>query len=355
MKKIFNYLLVSVLCLIMSINGVKAKTYAKDLFQAGNKLTINEELKGTSFLAGRDIKINKSVDGVVFVAGQDIKINSDEEYVFGAGSTIVLTKNINKDLFLAAEEIDIKESNIKRDAYLAANEIYLDATVDRNIYIAGSTIDLKGTYNGNVSIEGDIINLDKDVIINGTLKYNKDAIVNGLDNSIKTKTYRRKDNSKDIKSTLIDLLSSFVHISLFAIVLIFIFEKLFNKINKDNKELSMNDIVKTCGKGFLLLIGVPIIAIMLLMTGFFVSVSVVSALLYGIFIYISSIITAYLLMLFIDKKYLKKNLNNYYLVICGLLLLYVVKLIPIFGGFVTFVSLIFGLGIIGNLFSELKK
>ena len=355
MKRYLKFFVLLALSFTLCINCVKAKTSINDLFQAGNSVSVDKKINGTTFLAGKDIKVNEKVDGIIFAAGESLKINSEEEYLFGAGNTIVLTNDVNKDLFLAAKEIDLKEINIKRDAYLVASEIDVDANVDRNLFVGGSVVTIKGIFNGNVYVSADKIVLDDNVKINGTLKYNEDATVTGLKDGILVKTYKDIDTKKNIKNIIIDIISSYIRIVLFAITLILMFGKYFDKLQKKCKTLTMNETVTICGKGFFILIGVPIISLILILTGLFTSVGVVSALVYGIFVYLSTILSAYLLMDKLNKKYFKKDMNNYYLTISGLLIIYILKPIPIIGGLVTFISIMFGLGILGNEVIELRK
>ena len=48
-------------------------------------------------------------------------------------------------------------------------------------------------------------------------------------------------------------------------------------------------------------------------------------------------------------------MNSYLLMIIGLFIIYVLSAIPYIGGFISFISLIFGLGIVGNIIIELKN
>ncbi len=354
MKKNLRVLIVFLLCLTFSVKGVQARSYISELFQAGDKIKIEKELNGTSFIAGNEVDVNASINGIGFFAGNELNVNATQEYLFGVGNDISIKKDIEKDLFLAGTNIKIKDSNIKRDAYIAGETIEIDGNVDRNIYIYGNEVDLKGDYKGNVTVYAMSIKVDKSTNISGTLKYNKDANVTGINKNIKTKYY---ETTKTIsfKEYLIKFISSYIHIAVVAIVLIFMFERFFKKSLNQTKEITLKNIIIICGKGFLILIGVPIIAMMLLFSGLFMSVGVIGGIIYGILLYIANIFTAYILANIIDKKYLKKNMNSYLLMIIGLLIIYVVSIIPIIGSLLSFISLIFGLGIAGNMIIELKK
>ena len=352
MKKYFKCFIVALVMIMLSITTVNAKS-SKDLYQAGDKVSIDEKLDGTSFIAGNEINVNNTIDGIGFVAGNKLNFNANQEYVIGAGNEITIEKDIEKDLFLAANDIKVN-GNVLRDTYLAANTITINGNLNRNSYIYANEVTLKGTFNGNVTIYATNINIEG-AKITGTLKYNKDAEIDGLDNTIKTKTYNVATNKITFKEYIYAIVSKYVHITMLAIVLVFICEKLFKKSLKQTEDLTAKKTAVLCGKGFLILIGVPMVALMLLMTGIFSSVGVIGGIIYGILVYIANIFTAYTIAHKLDKKYFKKNMNSYILMIVGLFIIYVLSYIPYIGGFVSFLSLLFGLGISGNMIIEMKK
>lgn len=353
MKKYFRCFIVTLMLVMLTFTTVNAKSSEKDLFQAGDKVSIDNKLDGTAFIAGNEIKVNNKIDGIGFVAGNKLTFNANQEYLFGAGNEIVIEKDIEKDLFLAANDIKIN-GNVLRDTYLAANTITINGNLNRDSYIYASEVTLKGTFNGNVTVYAANINIEG-AKITGTLKYNKDAEVDGLDNTIKTKTYNASSNKITFKEYIYAIVSKYVHITMLAIVLVFVCEKLFKKSLKQTEDLTAKKTAILCGKGFLILIGVPMIALMLLMTGIFSSVGVIGGIIYGILVYISNIFTAYTVAHKLDKKYFKKNMNSYILMIVGLFIIYVLSYIPYIGGFVSLLSLLFGLGISGNMIIEMKK
>lgn len=356
MKRHLKILLSIIICFIISINNVDAKSYIKDLFQAGDNIKIDKELNGTSFIAGDTVELNSKINGIGFVAGNELDINSAQEYIFGAGTEVNINSDIEKDAFLAGEKITLEENTkLGRDAYIFADTLTIEGTVERNIYVYATTINIKGTINGNIVVSAMEVNIDEEAKILGTLKCNEDAIIEGIKDDIQTKTYKIQTNDMTFKEYMIEFISSYIHITLLAIVLVFICENLFKKSLKQTEELSANKIAILCGKGFLILIGVPIIAMMLLFSGAFVSVGVIGAMIYGILIYISNIFTGYFLANILDKKYFKKNMNSYLLMIIGLFIIYVISIIPYIGGLISFISILLGLGISGNMIIEMKK
>ena len=352
MKKYFKCFILTLVMIMLSITTVNAKS-SKDLFQAGDKVTIEDKLDGTSFIAGNEINVNNTIDGIGFVAGNKLTFNANQDYLIGAGNEIIVEKDIEKDLFLAANDIKIN-GNVLRDTYLLANTVTINGNLNRNSYIYASEVTLKGTFNGNVTVYATNINIEG-AKITGTLKYNKDAVIEGLNDTIKTKTYNSTSNKMTFKEYIYAIVSKYVHITMLAIVLVFVCEKLFKKSLKQTEDLTAKKTAILCGKGFLILIGVPMIALMLLMTGIFSSVGVIGGIIYGILVYIANIFTAYTVADKLDKKYFKKNMNSYILMIVGLFIIYALSYIPYIGGFVSLLSLLFGLGISGNMIIEMKK
>lgn len=354
MKKSIKLLFVALACLTLSITKTNAKSYAKDLFQAGDNIIIDKELDGTSFIAGDKVEINKSIKGIGFIAANELDVNAPQQYLFGFGANINIKNNIEKDLFVFGSTVKT-DATIKRDAYIAGEYIDINGKVVRNTYIYGTEVNIDGIFNGDVTINASVINISDDAKIEGTLKYNDDAIIDGLNETIKTKTYNQKENNISFKDYISNFISTYIHITLLAIALIFISENLFKKSLKQTEKPNSKTILILCGKGFLILIGVPIILMMLIFSGLFISVGVVGGLIYGILVYISEIFTGYFIAKLLDKKYFKKNMNSYALVIVGLFILYILGIIPVIGSLISFLSILLGLGIIGNMIIEAKK
>lgn len=356
MKRYLKYLYVLIATFTLYINYVEAKSHIKDLFKSGDHIKVEKELDGTTFILGEKVELNNRINGIGFVAGSELNINFAQDYIFGAGSTINIKDDIEKDAFILGEKILIDE-NVKlgRDAYIFTDNLTIKGSVDRNIYIYGTTVNIEGTINGNIVVSALELNIDKNAKVLGTLKYNEDASIKGLRDDIESKTFKISTNNLTFKEYLTNFISSYIHITLLAIVLVFICETWFKKSLIQTEKLNIKKVATLCGKGFLILIGIPIIAMMLLFSGAFVSVGVISAILYGILIYISNIFTAYFLVNKLNEKIFKKNINSYLMMIIGLFIIYALSMIPVIGGLISLISMLLGIGIAGNMLLEIKK
>lgn len=351
MKKIIKYTLIFVVSLFTAITFTNAKNKGTELFQYNDKLKIEKKINGTAFLAGNEVKINEKINGIGFIAGEEININADQEYLFLLGINVDVDSDIDKDIFIFGDNVKLNKK-VKRDAYVAGTNIVLNGDVDRKTYVYATTVEIKGKLNGNVYINASNIKVHETASIKGTLKYNDNAIVEGLSKDINTKTYSLKSNY-NLGEYIYSFVTSYVGIAIVGIVLVYILDKVFKKSVQEIK--NKRDFASILGKGLILLITVPIISITLLMTGLFSSLAIIVLILYGLLIYFSEIFASYLLAYYIDKKYLNKKLNNYILVILGLFIVRVLSIIPVIGGFVSCITLLLGLGILGNMILKIKN
>ncbi len=349
MKKKLKFSIFFLIAFLIFTTATFAKGYIKDLFQAGEKVKINEELDGTAFLAGNKVEVLKPIKGISFIAGNDVSIGAKQQYIFTAGANIDIEGEVLNDSFIAGSIVKIKkESKLSRDAYIFAEDLTIEGTVDRNIYIYGSEVTLSGTFNGNVTVLANTINA-KNATIKGKIKYNEDASVKNLDDKIKKETF--KVQQVDLKSIVSSAIKSFIQLAILSILLVFLFEKIFKKFNT----IAKDNIWKVIAIGLAALIGVPIVSLMLLFTGFLAPIGVILGILFGIIVYLSNIFSGYVLGIYIDKKFMNKSMNKYISTIIGLALIFVLSYIPYIGGLISFISMITGIGLASYCVKEINK
>lgn len=342
MKKKISFLIA--LFLIIMIMPVYAK---EENFYAGEDVIVKNNVESTTFAAGNNVEFTPiMVDGLSFAAGNNVVLSSMQDHLFAAGNHITLKGAFTKDAYLAASRITIEESTI-RDLYAAAETIEINSHISRNVYLAGDKVVINGMIDGNAHIAADKIQINDNATIQGTLKYPKDAEITISDKAIiqKTETYigKKVDTKVTIKSMIMDRVISFASLLLVGICLLMICKNFFAEMKKEEK--TPNDFFKKLGIGFIFLIALPIVMIILMVTLIGIPLGLIALVMYIILIYLSKIATAYYLGSWILKD---KEINDYLLLAGSLLAVYILGLIPWFGGLVSFASLILGLGIYTN-------
>lgn len=353
MKKIIGIILIMIaLCFPIMI---EAKT--QNGFYADDEVELNEEIDATAFVAGNNIEVNSKINGLNFVAGNNIELSSTQDYLFTAGNNIEVNKVNTKDAFIAGSTIRIKESNI-RDLYVAGSTIKINSNIERNAYIGGEKVTIDGTIGGNVIIDANTIIIEKDTIISGTLKYPDNAKITLAESATikKIKAYEVKSKETIVtwKTTLKEKLYGYLSLLVIAFILITLHHKLLKGIKGIKKEISQ--VLKLSGIGFLVLVVTPIVVVLSMISIIGLPLGIIVAMLYGILMYISMIPTAIYLGSWVMNK---KNQNDYLVLAISLLIIYMIRIIPIIGGIIGFISIILGLGIYYynfiNIYKEGKK
>ena len=344
MKNIFRLLLILVL---VSATPVFASTR---LFQAGDNLSVNEELDGSSFVAGNSVSTTNKVNGILFLAGNDVNVKSSSDYAFIAGNIVNIEEANFKDGFVAGNVVTLKNVDIERDLYVAGTKVTINTNIGRKLTAFGEDVVIDGTIDGDVYIGASNITINSNTVINGTLTYNddaktiisKDAVINNTKIEKHTANY-----SKVFVSKLIDKIFSFVNSLVLALLLALIVPKLYEKIISQGKNMILNNI----GFGLLSLLFVPLAALIIIATVCGVYLGLLILCLYVISILLSTILSSY----FYGNLLLGSKIKNKYLLITlTLLIIYLLRLIPFVGGIVSIVTICTGLGIVLNLFLKRK-
>ena len=349
-KKIFGILIMLTLFVIAPVEAKEINSFH---MVSDDKVTFEDTVNGDSAIAGNLVDIIGNIDGIGFIAGQTVNVNGNLEYGFLAGQNVNINGQISKNIYAAGETITLsKDANIGKDLFLAGNSINLNGNIQRNINIYASTVTIKKgtTINGNITIEASNIKVEDGASIKGTLKYNEDAKNDISDNSSigKITTYEiNKDegfNTSEILSSILNMVVVFLSITI-------IIPKTLDKTN-EIYEKKNNNYIKNIGIGFLILICVPLISLILLASNIGVYLGLILVALYAIAIYLSFIISGYILGNLILVKLMKLNTNKYLSGIIGIILLKILMVIPVLSTIICLIAITLGLATIWNLLQK---
>ncbi len=341
MKKIYKYLL-------LMISLIPLQVFATDKYvNAGNVVHDTGIVTHNYFSAGNALQNDMEIDGLLFTAGNSINYNGTSEYSFIAGNLINFNGKSEKDVFIAGNTINIaKEALINRDLYLAASDININADINGNAFISAKNLTINSkNINGNLFLSAENIIITSDSEVNGTIKYPENAKISGIENvpAEKLVTYHVNENSNDnnFASKVTSTIFSIICYIAVAYILYLIFPTLFNKIER---KFEFKNTMKTIGLGLAFLIVVPIISVILLITVVGVPISVLALIAYGVLLYLSLPVTANYLGNVILKNNKREKVNFYLATLIGLLIIKIVGLIPVLGVIVSILSTLYGLG-----------
>ncbi len=345
-KKIFGFL---ILLIVFITSPVSAKEINDFYSTSGNNVKLEDTINGDSAIAGNIIDMIGNIDGIGFIAGETVNVKGSLEYGFMAGNNITVDGVISKNIYAAGNIITFtKNASIGRDIFLAGNEVVLNGNLDRNISISATRVILEDnlTINGNIKINASSIVVKNGANIKGELSYNEDINkdISNTANIGKITTYKiEKDSSFDVKDLLQSTLNMIIVFLVITIIIPKSLEKSENIYNESNKY------AKNIGIGALFLICVPLISLLLILSNIGVSLGIILGLIYGICIYLSYIVSGFILGNLLLGKVMKLNTNKYLSGIIGIVIIKIVSIIPIFGVLISILALLLGLGTIWNL------
>ena len=353
-KKLFGLFLIACISLFSFSN-----VYALEIVKAGDNVIQEGDYDSTRLVAGYKVTNKATVDGISFIAADEVVLEGKSVYGFYAGNTLSVKENVEKDLFIAGNGINIlDDAHIGRDAYIAGNAIRISGVIERNLNVGGTSVNLSGArISGDAYIAADIIVLDEKTVINGKLTYDEDAGISGLDKatvgSVKVKKISKEaaityNPMQHIYNFIISAIAAFI----VMMVLFYIIPRSKEKL--DELKFDGNTLFITLVIGLAVLFFTPIIAIIGLFTGFLTPLALILLGVYATSIYLAYLLSYYVIGNLITTKLIKKD-NIYLALAIGIVLTKLVMYIPMIGGFVSLICLLYGLGLVFDFIKSRGK
>jgi len=326
-------------------------TIDDDLYAFATTVTISGTVNGDVIAAGNNISVDGTVNGSLSAAGNTVSIRGQVNgSVRAAGTTVFVDGKIGGDLFAAGNEVTTTaNARIGRDAVVAGTTVTLTGAIVRNVQAASTNLTLDGPVGGNVSARADRLTLTGRAAIDGSLSYSsaQDAsIASGA--VIRGSTTRSTPPTGPVQvapgpaAIAIDWLRGLVGLLLLGLFLVLFFPAFARR----SGEALVRSPFVSLGVGCLVLIGVPIVAVLLFIVGALIGgwwLGLVALAFYFAAIAVSLPVAA----LGVGASILRVTRRPAQLVIAlilGLIVLLLVGIVPILGGVVLFIAVLFGLG-----------
>ena len=350
MKKILTVLLTVALIIGVTIpvsaEGIGTREIiesAGNLF-IGDASNVSEILNSDNdvYIFGNKVDLSGKVDGALLVLGNyGVKIDTEE-----VSGSIRALSNIKlelkskkvKNITAASPEIYIESGTVSRGVYLAGVEIEFAGEAEE-ARILGETVIIKGKINGDLHVNCTSLIIEDGAEISGNVfvKASNRPVVKGDFDQNKIEFERIENNyqKESFIDKLLGVVPSIVTAILFTIILLMLFKKNSEKL----VEVTENKLVTTGFIGFATLIILPIVAFISMITIVAIPIAIIALIIYGILIYLAPVITA----IIITGKYLKDRNNLIFvpIVVAGIK---IVSIVPIVGGIVYFICILFSLG-----------
>jgi len=326
-----------------------------DYFAAGEKVEIYGTVNGDVYVAGGQITIDGTINGDLLAAGGTININGKiSQNVRIVGGQISINADIGKNVSLAGGNIQIDSSTkIPGNLVIGAGTINIMAPVGKEVNLAGGDVTIGNEVKGDTQAAVGDLRLTPKAHLFGNLTYwsqNKASIDESakVDGNISQTIppQIQKPNEQSIRSVfrgfkLFAEIFSFISTLVIGLLIVL----LFPKFTVDTANLIDNKTFLSLGIGLAALIITPILAIILMITLIGFIPGLLIFIWYFIAIYFSKIFVIFYIGQLANNQ-LSEESKPILSFIIGIIIFYLITLIPVIGGIISALSVFFGLGIL---------
>jgi cytoskeletal protein CcmA (bactofilin family) len=327
------------------------ETVEDDLYAFGQTIAINGTVRGDVVAVGNNVSVDGSVTGDLIAAANFITIRGQVGgSVRAAGATVFVDGKVGGDIFGAGNEITVSANGqVGRDAIVAGNTVTLGGQIGRHVQAGSRAVTVDGRVGGNVTAQVESLRLTQRAAIDGAVNYTspteasieKGAVVKGTT----TRTAPPPSPGQPVQgpaSIAIDWLRGLVGLLVLGLFIVFFFPAFARR----SGEALVRSPLLTLAIGALVLIGLPILAVVIFILGAIVGgwwLGLVALAFYFAAIAVSVPVAA----LGFGASIMRITGRPAHVVLAllvGLIVLLLIGLVPILGGLVIFLAVLFGLG-----------
>jgi len=304
---------------------------ADDVFATGDTVVIDAPVDSLVAAGGR-VVVNAPVKGDVIAAGGSVSVNANVGgKVIAAGGVVEMNGSVGTNLILTGGKVDVlNTTTVHRDALLSGGAVTNAGTINGTLRISGSNVKNTGTA-ANTVIEDSKTSVPKDQATGGQTE---------------------RHGNWDWIGTIASMLNILMALGFLVIglVLLALFPGAANSLGDEILHRS----IRTLLIGIVGLIGSVIVLLLLLISLVGIPLALIEILFLATAVLISGLVTSLALGRWLGGM-LKVATSPFILFIAGFVVLNLLELIPILGGLVGLVSLLFGTGAIFSAVLELVQ
>lgn len=354
MKRLLWYL---VLPLVLLFSGAVAQaksaptnsvvptdqTITGDYFTAAGTVDLAGTVTSDAYVAGGQITIDGTIDGDLLVTGGTVTISG---HVLGniraLGGHLSISGQVDKNISVAGGNVELTSSSkVAGNVAATGGSVTLSGFVGGNVRAAAGTVTLSGTTTGNVEATLGNLHLTSKAAVGGNLVYHSrnDAVLDTgatVSGTVTKHTIAmRSDHSIKWPLKVIWLLSSLVSATLLLV--------LFPRWSKATATSIAARPWAAVGLGLATLILVPPVVILGLVTVIGLPVAVVLGVTYLVALYIAKFLAIVWVTTWTAIRF-KFQLNWVVLALIGVIVYWLLGLVPVIGVLVSLAALLLGLG-----------
>ncbi|PIR86997.1 MAG: hypothetical protein COU11_02080 [Candidatus Harrisonbacteria bacterium CG10_big_fil_rev_8_21_14_0_10_49_15] len=307
----------------------------EDLYVAGESVTVDSVISGDLFVAGGAVTISERTEGDLFAAGGNLVLIGA---VIGdarlAGGNVTILSPISEDLLIAGGTVLLTgESSVAGDFWAVGGTVVVNAPISGDVKISADSVQINSSITGAVDIRAERLVFGAGAQVAGEISYRgyREAVVAaGAD--VSEISFKKIEHQSRRTALTAGLLISLLAVFL-AVLLVLRF---FGATAQHVVDTAYHKTWKSLGIGVAGFVITPIVIALLLLSaiGFYIGLLVMA------WFMVALLLLGLLSALFIGAlvlKWLKRLNKNSSLVlswqsaVLGVLVLFVLKIIPVLG------------------------
>lgn len=310
MKKNFKRIAAFALALMLLV-ALGAAAYAD-----GGSDSAASIYDGSRFVSGQNVSDSDTVEGILAAAGYDVYLAGKSQYTMGAGYNVSAAGDTANDAFLAGYNVTVYGS-AARDLFAAGNVVTLDGSVGRNAYLAGNSVLVSGEVGGDLYIDAENVSIADSAVISGKLHIAESAGVAASDkvraevewfesaNSAAAAAASEAAKPATTASKITSWVISLVGVIVVALVLLWL-TPLWETVDARYYGAPFAEYARAFGVGFAVLAGLPVAAVLLLITRVGVRLALVLVFVYAAAIAVAPVFIGFAVGMLLWRGALKK-------------------------------------------------
>jgi hypothetical protein len=334
----------------------------KDLYVAGGHVDVIAEVNGDVVAAGGRVTINSQVTGDVLAAGGNVTVQgrvSDDIRL--AGGDVIINASAGDGVVVAGGNVLFApDASAGGDVMIGGGHVELAGKVRGNVAISAGEVVISGQVDGNVELTSGSIKIKPGAVIRGSLTY-RSPVAAEIDSQARivgkvSHIKMPRPGPAEIAAVATKVgLFVWLGIALTGIVLYLLFPSTAMTAARTAGAKPW----KSLGLGLALLAAIPVLGIVLMITGIGWLLALLLLLAYVLLLWFGFLAG----VLFVSDALLRRmrkgeessKLVNSLVFALALLVIMILGLVPLLGGLLLFILLLLGIGCLGLKFHGARR
>jgi hypothetical protein len=329
----------------------------------GEVVEIRGTINGDAYIAAGEVIVDGVINGDLLVAGGNVRIGGVvTQSVRVIGGQIRITADVGGGVSAVGGNVEFGDTGVIEGSLVAAaGNVSVELPVGEGVRIAAGNVSLLNSVGGDVETAAGPVRLGPNADIAGNLIYLSDSEAQIHENATVSGEIERRmiEDREELRDrmlagvgrvTIIARVISTLSALAVGLILIYLSPKF---MLRTTNTLSSRPWL-SLGIGFLAIILTPIAIVALLATIIGIPLALILLAIYMILLYLGKLFVIF----WLGTKLLRER-SAYLMFVAGLAVYFIISLIPVIGGIVGILAMLFGIGSFlitkKSVFAEAKK